>query len=120
MRLDLGLGANPLNARDNILAGAAYLRRMYDRFGYPGLFGAYNAGPARYARYVAGARALPPETEGYLMKTSGRRVQVSWTKASRRGILPAADRQMPLFAVGGHTQVVEDNRDPAIFSIVSQ
>jgi len=50
MRARLGLGRNPHHPRDNILAGTLYLRLMYDRFGYPGLFGAYNAGPERYAR----------------------------------------------------------------------
>lgn len=39
---------------------------MYDRFGYPGLFAAYNAGPGRYAAYLAGRRTLPTETVGYL------------------------------------------------------
>ena len=39
MRARLGLGANPHDPRDNILAGTSYLRLMYDRFGYPGLFG---------------------------------------------------------------------------------
>jgi soluble lytic murein transglycosylase-like protein len=42
----------PHEPRDNILAGAAYLRMMYDRFGYPGLFAAYNAGPARYRQHL--------------------------------------------------------------------
>src|SRR3546814_5806816 len=37
MRVRLGLGADPDDPRDNILAGAFYLRLMYDRFGYPGL-----------------------------------------------------------------------------------
>src|SRR3546814_4666575 len=50
MRQQHGLGGDPYDPRDNILAGAAYLRAMYDRFGYPGLFAAYNAGPARYER----------------------------------------------------------------------
>ncbi|HVJ01862.1 MAG TPA: lytic transglycosylase domain-containing protein [Sphingomonas sp.] len=66
MRAALGLGANPDDPRDNIIAGACYLRRMYDRFGYPGLFGAYNAGPARYAAWIAGRRQLPGETIAYL------------------------------------------------------
>src|SRR3546814_2028420 len=43
MRRRLGLGSDPHAPRDNILAGTLYLRLMYDRFGYPGLFGAYNA-----------------------------------------------------------------------------
>lgn len=66
MRARLGLGGNPDDPRDNILAGTLYLRLMYDRFGYPGLFAAYNAGPGRYAEHLAGRRALPAETIGYL------------------------------------------------------
>lgn len=66
MRRQHGLGADPHHPRDNILAGTAYLRAMYDRFGYPGLFAAYNAGPARYAAHLATARPLPGETRAYL------------------------------------------------------
>ncbi|MBO9669568.1 MAG: lytic transglycosylase domain-containing protein [Sphingobium sp.] len=66
MRARLGLGTNPDDPRDNILAGTFYLRLMYDRFGYPGLFAAYNAGPRRYADYLAGRGRLPSETVGYL------------------------------------------------------
>ena len=66
MRAQLGLGRDPHHPRDNILAGTLYLRLMYDRFGYPGLFGAYNAGPARYARHLATGRPLPGETRAYL------------------------------------------------------
>lgn len=65
LRAELGLGRNPDDPRDNILAGTAYLRRLYDRFGYPGLFAAYNAGPERYAQHLSG-RPLPPETRAYL------------------------------------------------------
>ncbi|MFS0771202.1 lytic transglycosylase domain-containing protein [Sphingomonas sp. 1P08PE] len=70
MRARWGLGRDPHDPRDNILAGAAYLRLLYDRFGYPGLFAAYNAGPARYAAYLAG-RALPYETRRYLVAVAG-------------------------------------------------
>ena len=66
MRAQLRLGANPDDPRDNILAGTCFLRLMYDRFGYPGLFGAYNAGPGAYAAYLAGKRRLPDETTAYL------------------------------------------------------
>lgn len=71
MRAAHGLGYNPHDPRDNILAGTAYLRAMYDRFGYPGLFGAYNAGPGRYAAHLASGRALPDETRAYLAQVSG-------------------------------------------------
>lgn len=70
MRRDLGLGDDPDAPGDNIVAGACYLRRMHDRFGYPGLFGAYNAGPARYARHLAG-RPLPAETTAYMRIVAG-------------------------------------------------
>ncbi|WCM26009.1 lytic transglycosylase domain-containing protein [Sphingomonas sp. QA11] len=66
MRARLGLGSNPDDPRDNILAGTFFLRLMYDRFGYPGLFGAYNAGPGAYAAYLAVTRRLPGETLAYL------------------------------------------------------
>ena len=71
MRAAHGLGRNPHDPHDNILAGTAYLRAMYDRFGYPGLFAAYNAGPGRYAAHLATGRALPAETRAYLAQVSG-------------------------------------------------
>jgi soluble lytic murein transglycosylase-like protein len=71
MRAAHRLGGNPHDPRENILAGTAYLRAMYDRFGYPGLFAAYNAGPGRYAAHLATGRALPTETRAYLAQVSG-------------------------------------------------
>ena len=52
MRAEHGLGHDPHDPRDNILAGTAYLRAMYDRFGYPGLFAAYNAGPGNVNKWI--------------------------------------------------------------------
>ncbi|MBJ7376357.1 lytic transglycosylase domain-containing protein [Sphingobium sp.] len=66
MRRQHGLGPDPHDPRDNILAGTAYLRAMHDRFGYPGLFAAYNAGPGRYAKHLLTGRPLPAETRGYI------------------------------------------------------
>uniref|UniRef100_B0SV59 Lytic transglycosylase catalytic n=1 Tax=Caulobacter sp. (strain K31) TaxID=366602 RepID=B0SV59_CAUSK len=60
------LGDNPYDPRDNILAGAAYLRELHDRYGSPGFLAAYNAGPGRYEEYVATGRALPAETRAYV------------------------------------------------------
>src|SRR3546814_10072998 len=36
MRTRYALGPDPYDPRDNILAGAAYLREMHDRYGSPG------------------------------------------------------------------------------------
>ncbi|MFE0013751.1 lytic transglycosylase domain-containing protein [Mesorhizobium sp. NPDC059054] len=68
MRFEHGLGPDPHDSRDNILAGTAYLRAMYDRFGFPGLFAAYNAGPERYEDHIQRGRPLPGETVTYLNK----------------------------------------------------
>lgn len=66
LRLRYGLGANPYDAHDNILAGAAYLRELHDRYGAPDFLTAYNAGPARYEDHLATGRALPAETQAYV------------------------------------------------------
>lgn len=66
MRHAYGLGSDPHDPRDNILAGAAYLRAMFERFGWPGFFAAYNAGPERYADHLRTGLPLPLETQTYL------------------------------------------------------
>ena len=67
---EFGLGEDPFEPRANILAGAAYMRRMYDRFGAPGFLAAYNAGPERYARFLDQGTPLPQETQTYVRKLS--------------------------------------------------
>lgn len=59
LRARHGLGGDPYDPRDNIMAGAAYLREMHDRYGSPGFLAAYNAGPGRYEEYRATGRPLP-------------------------------------------------------------
>ena len=62
------LGADPYDVHDNILAGAAYLRELHDRYGVPGFLAAYNAGPARWEDHLATGRPLPAETRAYLVR----------------------------------------------------
>ena len=45
LRSRYGLGADPYDPHDNIMAGTAYLRELHDRFGERGFLAAYNAGP---------------------------------------------------------------------------
>ncbi|HXC91455.1 MAG TPA: lytic transglycosylase domain-containing protein [Stellaceae bacterium] len=66
LRARYGLGDDPYDPHNNILAGTAYIREMYDRFGAPGFLAAYNAGPDRVDSYLAGAGELPDETVNYL------------------------------------------------------
>ena len=68
LRIRYGLSADPYAPRDNILAGAAYLRELYDRYGYPNLFAAYNAGPQRLDEHLFGGKPLPDETLAYLAR----------------------------------------------------
>ncbi|WP_408641254.1 lytic transglycosylase domain-containing protein [Sphingobium amiense] len=71
LRARYGLGADPFDVRDNIMAGAAYLRAMHDRYGNASaMLAAYNAGPGRYDDYLSCGRPLPPETVGYLAQLS--------------------------------------------------
>jgi soluble lytic murein transglycosylase-like protein len=93
MRDAYRLGSDPFDPHDNILAGAAYLRLMYDRFGYPGLFAAYNAGPARYQAHLTRGRALPGETIAYVGKV------LSGTKTEGAGGKEAGAHPFALFAV---------------------
>lgn len=66
MQREYGLGHNPYDPHDNVIAGTAYLRLLYQKFGFPKMFAAYNAGPATEAEHSAGIRELPDETRNYV------------------------------------------------------
>lgn len=66
VRRTLNLGNDPFDPRDNIAAGAAYLRWLHDRYGDAGFLAAYNAGPGRYDEHLATGRPLPAETISYV------------------------------------------------------
>ncbi|MBD3817408.1 lytic transglycosylase domain-containing protein [Brevundimonas diminuta] len=66
LRARYRLGTDPFDPRDNIIAGAAYLRELHDRYGPTGMLAAYNAGPGRYEDHARRGRPLPPETLSYL------------------------------------------------------
>jgi hypothetical protein len=60
------LGSDPFDPHNNILAGTAYIREMYDIYGSPGFLAAYNAGPGRLDDYLTRSRTLPEETRRYV------------------------------------------------------
>jgi soluble lytic murein transglycosylase-like protein len=99
MRAAYGFGTDPDDPADNISAGTAYLRLLYERYGYPGLFAAYNIGPARYGDYLAGRSRLPSETRAYLAAVTARSAGVP--------ITPIAPTSQPMFVVR------HDQSDPA-------
>jgi cell division septation protein DedD len=60
------LSDDAYDPHNNILAGTAYLREMYDIYGAPGFLAAYNAGPGRLDDYLSNNRPLPDETRHYV------------------------------------------------------
>jgi len=68
LRQRYGLGDDPFDPHDNIMAGTAYIREMYDVYGSPGFLAAYNAGPGRLDDYLTRNRPLPDETRHYVAR----------------------------------------------------
>ena len=61
-----GIGDDPYDPHNSILAGTAYIRQMYDVYGSPGFLAAYNAGPGNLDAYLTRGRRLPAETRRYV------------------------------------------------------
>ncbi|OWZ92269.1 lytic transglycosylase [Sinorhizobium sp. LM21] len=108
LRIRYGLGRNPYDPRDNILAGTAYLREMWDRYGdIAAMLAAYNAGPARYDEHRSKGRPLPTETRAY----------VASLVSALRGERPSKDRSAiarPLDWREAAIFVGRDNGTPAV------
>jgi soluble lytic murein transglycosylase-like protein len=66
MRLQYGLGADPYDPHDNVIAGTAYLKWLYGKYGNPGMFAAYNDGPGNLDAFLTQGRDLPDETHNYV------------------------------------------------------
>jgi hypothetical protein len=66
LRARHNLGPDPFDPHENIMAGVAYMREMYDMYGSPGFLAAYNAGPNRLDDYLSNQRGLPDETRRYV------------------------------------------------------
>lgn len=118
LRVRHRLGRDPYDPRDNILAGAAYLREMYDRYGnVPAMLAAYNAGPARYDDYLQRGRALPAETHTYVALLAPQLGATSPSNAPSVTPPPPPDwREAPLFVVrtadAGSTALPSDSEHP--------
>lgn len=106
------LRGDPYDPHDNIIAGAAYIRELLDRYGTPGWIAAYNAGPARYEASLNG-RALPLETRAYVAIVSST-IGAGDTAAST--VLAAAD---PLTWTSASLFVTQRDRRAAADSVTA-
>ncbi|MGY8604582.1 transglycosylase SLT domain-containing protein [Gluconobacter cerinus] len=61
-----GLGSDPYEPHDNIMAGTGYIKILSRKYGAPAFLVAYNAGPQRLEDYLYQGRALPNETVNYI------------------------------------------------------
>ncbi len=66
LRSRYSLGNDPYDPHENILAGTAYIRELYDAYGSPAFLAAYNAGPGRLDQYLTNKAGLPAETRHYV------------------------------------------------------
>nr|WP_233288407.1 lytic transglycosylase domain-containing protein [Bradyrhizobium brasilense] len=119
LRERYNLGNDPYDPRDNILAGTAYLRELLDRYGSPGVFAAYNAGPSRYEEHLAGG-SLPDVTRAYVAKlanllaielparrtSSGQSPAAATLFVTRSDLVKTRDRLLALMPSSGVTAAV--------------
>jgi hypothetical protein len=70
MRAQYGLGPDPYDPHDNVIAGAAYLRWLRQKYDYPQMFAAYNDGPGNLEERLAQGNLLPLETRLYLVNVT--------------------------------------------------
>lgn len=97
MRVKYGFGNDPFDPQDNIFAGTAYLREMFDRYGYPDLFAAYQAGPGRLEAVLAGLKPLPETTKTYLENIVHGAEIAPVASESRRSTTPKTDSNSLFF-----------------------
>nr|WP_244642701.1 lytic transglycosylase domain-containing protein [Camelimonas fluminis] len=136
LRARYRLGRDPYDPHVNIMAGAAYLREMWDRYGDVGaMLAAYNAGPGRYDDHRSTGRALPAETRAYVAalapvlggaaapETSVRRADPppDWREAAifvvrSADARPAASRSAGERSGDGRSSVTARPSDPAATS----
>ncbi|MDA9408753.1 MULTISPECIES: lytic transglycosylase domain-containing protein [unclassified Bradyrhizobium] len=119
LRERYNLDNDPYDPHDNILAGTAYLRELLDRYGSPGVFAAYNAGPSRYEEHLAGG-SLPDETRAYVAKlanllaielpprwtSSGRSAATATLFVTRSDLMKTRGRLLALMPSGGVTAAI--------------
>lgn len=107
MRAQYSLGDDPYEPHDNIMAGTAYLRQMYDIYGTPGFLAAYNGGPGRLDDFLTHNRTLPRETRRYVLSI-GRQIVGIYPKNRSQADLMVASHES-----GGNSYAVASSSSEA-------
>ena len=113
------LGSDPFDPHNNITAGTAYIREMYDIYGSPGFLAAYNAGPGRLDDYLTRSRSLPLETRRYVASI-GPRIAGTFPSTRSPGeqyamnALPVQIPDGPRYANSGASGVESASYSPAV------
>lgn len=102
LRARYGFGANAYDPHDNIFAGAAYLHELYQRYGYPNLFAAYNAGPSRVDDFVTRLRPLPRVTDAYVAALTGSNLSSNSAPISAKDVDATAPQDALFFVNRAH------------------
>ncbi|MCE2575519.1 lytic transglycosylase domain-containing protein [Komagataeibacter sp. FNDCR2] len=87
MRARYSLGPDAFEPHDNIVAGTAYIREMYDIYGSPGFLAAYNSGPGRLDEFLDRYHTLPKETRDYVASIGPRIAGVTPANRSQADML---------------------------------
>jgi hypothetical protein len=119
------LGPDPYHPYDNLQAGAAYIREMYQLYGSPAFLAAYNAGPRRLEDYLWGNRGLPDETRNYVARVGPRIASTAPARRAPAEVYAAADigtniPRGPRRMDGGTALALRDQRNPAPTMQVAQ
>ncbi len=116
LRARYDLDEDAYDPHNNVLAGAAYLREMYDIYGSPGFLAAYNAGPKRLDDYLANVRSLPDETRHYVANIAPYiegSYPVNRSPAEEYAMNMLPDNIPPGLRYGGRAQYAESRPAPA-------
>ena len=119
------LGPDPYHPYDNLQAGAAYIREMYQLYGSPAFLAAYNAGPRRLEDYLWGNRGLPDETRNYVARIGPRIASAAPARRAPAEVYAAADigtniPRGPRRMDGGTMLALNQQRSPASTVQVAQ
>ncbi len=119
------LGPDPYHPYDNLQAGAAYVREMYQLYGSPAFLAAYNAGPRRLEDFLWGNRGLPDETRNYVARVGPRIATTAPARRAPAEVYAAADigtniPRGPRRMDGGTMLALRDQRSPPATMQVAQ